>query len=1255
MVTAGRAAGQGTAPPADWRSIDADFARPPAAFRLIQYGGHDGSAVPVAQMATAGIGGVNLFMQKTGYLQTEEAWDNLEANILAAKAAGLQVWMGDDNGYPSGMAGGLVVAADPAFEVRCLAEVAVNGEGPGPVILDLPEGAEMFLHASIYPLVDGQAVLEQGQPVSVNPGRVEATGLAGPWRLCAFARHINREATQAASTAASFSHTGRYPNLLNEAAMETFVSLTHQEYARRFGPLNDKIDVFYTNEPNLMTLWWTQPPSERPGGASFIPWDTELPLRFQQRHGYDLMPMLPALFGGNDAASRLTRRHFYETVGAVLAENFSQRIADWAEQNGVRTAGHPLLEENMLHHVIGCGDMVRFQQDQQIQSCDVPMPDRGASWNHWIPKLASSVAQYQNSTTVSVLLDPIIGRSSPNLVPTPADFRRIVNMAVFSGANQFQTYLRWADYNPAIYRGMSDYTGRLAVVLRGARSAAKVAMYYPIESFQAGFVPSPYVWSNGTLFPPAWVELRTMQASQNNTARSLTEAGIDFNWLHGDWVLNAAVEGDCLVVGQHRYSAVVMPRLSLLPLDVASKLKQFQDAGGKIIWVNTRPTLGDSPSEHAAVTALFAGQATVLPRNVVGTLGAVVPQDFELRVEGPAVVEGAVQEFFTARFVRDGRRITHLVNNGLAALDASLTLADGGTRRVAVYNPLDGSIIARELPGTLTIAPSSSLLVVENPASLPSLAVINGTFSDHTGLSTTTPAWLGGFPAAWTGGNNSSYAISLTNGVAYANLQTLAPNSPFTPIRQNVGTVERTSDVQLTFTLTNLQAGVSLVGVAVYANGQTNLGSASITGPGTFTHTVRAVAPGTPLQIAFWRASASDAMGLTDVRIADTATAFRWNGGTGGVWSNAGGGWLDEWDESAANWNNAKPAVAKFTTPAAATAVMVDAGGVTAGSVEVDAADHVFSGGPITLTNSSWSVASGRMAAVSNTLSGTGGLAKTGAGTLTLTGPNNYSGATTVEAGSLVIHGDHSAATGEVVVRSGAALGGDGILGGNLVLEPGARWVFDPQATITVPGAIRGGFTLAELAGLDAGVPAGRYTLIDGAVDAAEFSPVGEASAQDLGGGRRAWFEVGAGRLELVVSEQQRFTDWLQQYDLSGADAEWTAAPAGDGISNLLKYAFNLDPLRHEGSGQFPGGFRSLPYLAPGPAGDHLEFIYYRDPRKIDITLTPVWSKHLDGSAPWNEVPDHEVIGSSGAIEQWRARIPMDGGRGFMKLRIDLE
>ena len=225
--------------------LDAAFHNPPNVYRVIQYSRHDGAVLPIAKMREYGIGGVMLFQSMNNYLRNEDSWANLKTNIRLAKEAGMQVWVADDNGYPSGQAGGLVVAADPAFELRCLLPLVQQGQGPGKVRIDLPAKAESFVSATIYPEKDGQPAYAAGTSVKLSGDHVETTGLDGPWVLHAFALTINNDpGSPGMHTQAGFGNTGHYPNLLNSAAMEKFVDLTHAEYARRLGPLKGQIDVY---------------------------------------------------------------------------------------------------------------------------------------------------------------------------------------------------------------------------------------------------------------------------------------------------------------------------------------------------------------------------------------------------------------------------------------------------------------------------------------------------------------------------------------------------------------------------------------------------------------------------------------------------------------------------------------------------------------------------------------------------------------------------------------------------------------------------------------------------------------------------------------------------------------------------------------------------------------------------------------------------------------------------------------------------
>ena len=97
------------------------------------------------------------------------------------------------------------------------------------------------------------------------------------------------------------------------------------------------------------------------------------------------------------------------------------------------------------------------------------------------------------------------------------------------------------------------------------------------------------------------------------------------------------------------------------------------------------------------------------------------------------------------------------------------------------------------------------------------------------------------------------------------------------------------------------------------------------------------------------------------------------------------------------------------------------------------------------------SIADGDLLTVSGNISGTGGIIKSAAGTLLLSGVNSYGGVTSVNGGTLVVNGSIS---GAVAVNSTGTLQGIGTIGGLVTVNSGG---------ILSPGNSPGTITLGSL------------------------------------------------------------------------------------------------------------------------------------------------------------------------------------------------
>jgi autotransporter-associated beta strand protein len=130
-------------------------------------------------------------------------------------------------------------------------------------------------------------------------------------------------------------------------------------------------------------------------------------------------------------------------------------------------------------------------------------------------------------------------------------------------------------------------------------------------------------------------------------------------------------------------------------------------------------------------------------------------------------------------------------------------------------------------------------------------------------------------------------------------------------------------------------------------------------------------------------------------------------------------------------------------------------------------------GGSVALGNYSLTVGGSFDTTIAGTIGGSGGLAKTGTGILSLTTGNSFAGGTIVSDGTLAVNNTLGSATGtsDVTVSPGAILTGAGIITGpvtvNGTLSPG-----DSLGNLTINNNLTlgpGSSTLVELGGIGAG------------------------------------------------------------------------------------------------------------------------------------------------------------------------------------------
>jgi len=512
-------------------------------------------------MKQSGVGGYFMHARsglKTDYL-SPDWFDCIRTGIEAGDAAGLQPWVYDEEGWPSGFAGGKVNARGGWTYARGLRLRFLD---------DPAEAVQDDTLLGVYPLPQGSAA---------------------PYAEC----------TQSACP--------YYIDILNKEVVRVFLETTHEEYARRFVLDNTAgLRGFFTDEPRL---------SEGP-----VPWSPILPDEFKARYGYDILPVLPALYLPY-GDYRAVRHDFWALVNELFVHAYMEQIFHWCEAHHCRLTGHMMMEESLYSQMTGTGGVMPFYEYMHQPGVDSL---RRAINDPRIPKQVGSVAEQLGKPHVL----------SESFAMTGWDMRFnemqwIAGWQFVNGVNRIcqhlQSYtlagMRKRDYPPSLfyqqswygeYHRFNDSLARLGKLLSTGHKIVDVLLIHPMHS--------AWVSYDGTNND----ELQHLDAQFVRACELLGGTHIDYH-LGDETILarHGSLNADgTLQVGQCRYTAVVVPDCLTLDRKTVELLAGFAAAGHPLVKLGRWPQLCAGRADEA-VTAL--GAQAVAADNIPSLRKILVP------------------------------------------------------------------------------------------------------------------------------------------------------------------------------------------------------------------------------------------------------------------------------------------------------------------------------------------------------------------------------------------------------------------------------------------------------------------------------------------------------------------------------------------------------------------------------------------------------------------------------------------------------
>lgn len=606
-----------------------------------------------------------------GYL-SEEYMDLYRCALETAKKLGMKMCLYDENGFPSGSAGGLLAEKHPNdtmkrldkyemdFTQSCRAEIQIRVDAGSKYM-----GAVLMnLNTNEITDISGKVTMEN------EIYKADLNIVGGTWRLFVF--FVVRDGYDRV-------------DYLDKAAVTHLLEVTHEIYYMHFKEyFGTVIDSAFYDEPMLYQ-------------ACGRTWTGSFNDAFENQYGFNPITLYPALWYDIGTQTASARNLLYGFRTQLFSENYIKIMNDWCHHHGIVLTGHMDQEEN-INPVTTCGDLMKIFEHQ-----DIPGIDEISFYNRAVKayKIVSSSAYNWDKPLVMTEVYGAMGENMGIKVlykDIMNQFTRGVNYvvphAVWYDAQKGVTFPPELSYRSARYASelprYNDFIARVRLLLEGGRHIADIAMLYPID-----YLESETRFDNADPYYGAAPD----GADYMEVGHLLsTKICRDFTYLHPDILREKCYTqgGRLILPNQNNYESyriLIVPGCEVISCEVLRKIKTFYDAGGKIIFTSLLPARSTEYGLDEEVRGIVSEmvQAQYLKSYDAKELSVLI--DNLLPVPDVKILNRAILsdgEFTYIHKIKSGRDFYYFANTGDHDLDVLIQLR-GRLEQPALWNPHDGT------------------------------------------------------------------------------------------------------------------------------------------------------------------------------------------------------------------------------------------------------------------------------------------------------------------------------------------------------------------------------------------------------------------------------------------------------------------------------------------------------------------------------------------------------------------------------------